>query len=112
MGQGILAHRLRAALIIEQDQFAGGTAMAAEVDDIGLNLQQGLLQVIRPGGPPRDQLEGIAVGRRTQLRRDLALLLVDLQLNGAGRIGGDEEGLDSVHVMLGGRARSLVGLSA
>ena len=52
MDQSLFADRLGPAVLVLQDDFRGGTSMAAEVNDMGLVLQEGLKQIIGADGPP------------------------------------------------------------
>ena len=56
----------------------GRAALPAGVDDVGLDLEQGLGQVVRADDPAGDQLEGIAVLRGPDLGRDFADFFVEL----------------------------------
>ena len=93
-------------MVVEEDELGGGAAMAAEVDNVGLEFQQGLVQVVGAEGPARDQLEGIAVLGGPDLGGDLADFLVEVQRLGASGIGGEEEDPNLVHRRSGSHARS------
>ena len=73
--------------------------MAAEVDDVGLVAQEQFLHVAVAHGPGGAQVEAVAKFRLAEFLVNGAQFLVQLQLRGIHRIGGEEQ--DGQFVLVG-----------
>jgi hypothetical protein len=83
--------------LVLRDDFASGTAICAELDDVRLVLEETLEQIIRPNGPQRNDLEGVAIVGGSDLTGDVADFFVEAQHRRAGWIGGQNQNFDLVH---------------
>jgi hypothetical protein len=66
-------------------------AVTAKVDDRGLQLHQMTRHLVHADGPPRAELEVLAIWRHAELALDCGILLIERKLTGAAGIGSQKQ---------------------
>jgi len=91
LAEGALADRTGAAIVAFEHQLVLGVAMAAEVDDVRLDLEQGLLQIAWSHCRALDDLDGAPMRCRCEPVADLLHLTARVQRGRRVRICRQEQ---------------------